>query len=433
MKEENPFDVSGIKIDYKDDINAFNLYCLNCDKLYFSYVNKNLKENQEQYFLSGFVKKIYDNNNIPYYNMPLDETREYEDITTKRGMDNKEYIDKLINNVNNNSNSSNNQNNNKISSIELTDFTSSQMANFLNEPLSFRANLLFGYEDNMNEEFDEEFEPFNVNNLDRAVIFKELLIAELLNSSKDIKNKLKMENRLPHFSDNDDISCKEYDGINIDVGEYIDFINNIFLDCDFEIITKMKNNTDSRVIALNDIKFDNYKLVNNYDVLKIKKEDTWIYIPLKVLGKIKNKDLLSCYIVALMDVYDNKEDVKALIYGNNGIYEINHDFNEDNHIKYDSAKELLLNIIKSINDFSSFNKLFDSDLFFDEEKYEKNNEKISQLVNLATKDHGYWDYFNYKNLFDCYNQIGYSDEFQTEIGDMKTKMGDLIKISKKEA
>ena len=42
-------------------------------------------------------------------------------------------------------------------------------------------------------------------------------------------------------------------------------------------------------------------------------------------------------------------------------------------------------------------------------------------------------YFNYKNLFDCYNQIGYSDEFQTEIGNMKTKMGDLIKISKKEA
>ena len=438
VKEKNPFDFSGIEINYNDEKNAFNLYCLNAEKLYFSYVNKNLKENQEQYFLSTFVKKLYKNVDIPYYEMPLDETRDYEDITTKRGMDNKDYNDKLVNKSNN---TNSNTNAKKINPAPIDKITSGKMGEFLNEPLSFRANQLFGRNDELDSDLEEEFEPFTIDKADRSSIFKELLINELINLSKNLMSKLQMENRLPHIpsdkSINDYISVKEYTKIEKDVNDYIEFIDSIQENHNYEIICKTKYVDNNTIIVLDDKKFPTFTLTNNYDVLRIKKDDEWIYVPLKVLTKIRGKDILSSYIVALWDVIQSNEDSEEInisifqkVIENKKIHTYKYMMSIDKR----QANKIINDIFNAINNNSSiYSKFFDSKLLFDDDEFGKVKDSIKDLVSKVSDENGgYWNYFDSKELFDLFNQLGYGNDYKNEIEDMKDKMNDLIIITRSE-
>ena len=432
IKEKNPFYLSNIGIDYKDEENAFILYCNNSDNLYFSYVYKNLKENQEQYFLSTYVKKLYKNNKIDYYVIPLDETRDYEDITTKRGMDNKDYNEKLVNNIPPTKTPSTSP-----KPAPLDAISTGKIGEFLNEPLSFRANQLFGREDDLDEDLEEEFEPFTINSIDRAAIFKELLINELLSSTKDLKDKLKLENRLPHIpsdkSFTDHIPLKEYEKIEKDVEEYIKFIDEIRDGYDYEIICKTKYINVPKIIVLNDLKYPNFVLSNNYDVVRIKKDEEWVYIPLKVLTKIRGKDILSSYAIALRDVaslLDSSSSINVSIYQKNKKlltykYKMSLINNE--------ASKILNNIVDAINNYSNdYSRFFDSTLLFDDE-YDVVKDRIKDLVSKVSNENGgYWRYFDSKNLFDLFNQLGYGDDYPNEIEDMKSKMEDLIILTREE-
>jgi len=437
VKEKNPFDFSNIEINYNDEKNAFKLYCLNAEKLYFSYVNKNLKENQEQYFLSTFVKKLYKNVDIPYYEMPLDETRDYEDITTKRGMDNKDYNDKLVNKSNN---TNSNTNANQIPSPAPIDkITSGKMGEFLNEPLSFRANQLFGRNDELDSDLEEEFEPFTIDKADRSSIFKELLINELINLSKNLMSKLQMENRLPHITSdksiNDYISVKEYTKIEKDVNDYIEFIDSIRENHNYEIICKTKYVNNNTIIVLDDLKLSTFTLTNNYDVLRIKKDDEWIYVPLKVLTKIRGKDILSSYIVALWDVIQSNEDSEEII--NISIFQKVYG-NKKNKYMMSINKRQANNIINDIFDainskYLIYSKFFDSKLLFYDDEFDKVKDSIKDLVSKVSDENGgYWNYFDSKELFDLFNQLGYGNNYKNEIEDMKNKMNGLIIITRLE-
>ncbi len=433
LKEKNPFDASNIKLDYKDEENAFYLYCLNADKLYFSYVYKNLKENQEQYFLSTFVKKIYKSREVKYTMMPLDETRDYEDITTKRGMDNKDYINNLM----------------KNSSITtpisgtpnypiLDKLTTSKMGEFLNEPLSFRANQLFGRNDDLDENIGDEFEPFTVDGGDRASIFKEILLNELLSVTKDLKHKLILENRLPHIqSAVNHIETKEYDKIAKDVEEYITFIGGIRDGHDYDLICKTKYINDPTIGVLNDVKYPDFTVTNNYDVLRIKKANEWIYVPLKVLTKIRGKDILSAYIIALCDIIQSingANDVTISIYQKQIDNDKVHTYKYTEAIKAVHAKDLLEKIFSAINDYSgNYSKFFDSNLLFNGTEFDAIKSSIKSLVEKVDAEKGgYWSYFDSKKLFDLFNQLGYGNDYIKEIEKMRDRMNELIIIKQGE-
>lgn len=433
VKEKNPFDASNIKLDYKDEENAFYLYCLNADKLYFSYVYKNLKENQEQYFLSTFVKKIYKSREIKYTMMPLDETRDYEDITTKRGMDNKDYINNLMKNSSITTPISGTPN-----YPTLDKLTTSKMGEFLNEPLSFRANQLFGRNDDLDENIGDEFEPFTVDGGDRASIFKEILLNELLSVTKDLKHKLILENRLPHIqSAVNHIETKEYDKIAKDVEEYITFIDGIRDGHDYDLICKTKYINDPTIVVLNDVKYPDFTVTNNYDVLRIKKANEWIYVPLKVLTKIRGKDILSAYIIALCDIIQSingANDVTISIYQAEIKNKKEHIYKYTSTIKLIEAKELIENVFNAINDKSgAYVKFFDSKLLFSDDEFDSVSESIKDLVSKVDSENaGYWNYFDSKPLFDLFNQLGYGDNYTVEIENMRDRMNDLIIIEQVE-
>ncbi len=433
VKEKNPFDASNIKLDYKDEENAFYLYCLNADKLYFSYVYKNLKENQEQYFLSTFVKKIYKSREIKYTMMPLDETRDYEDITTKRGMDNKDYINNLMKNSSITTPISGTPN-----YPTLDKLTTSKMGEFLNEPLSFRANQLFGRNGDLDENIGDEFEPFTVDGGDRASIFKEILLNELLSVTKDLKHKLILENRLPHIqSAVNHIETKEYDKIAKDVEEYITFIDGIRDGHDYDLICKTKYINDPTIVVLNDVKYPDFTVTNSYDVLRIKKANEWIYVPLKVLTKIRGKDILSAYIIALCDIIQSingANDVTISIYQAEIKNKKEHIYKYTSTIKLIEAKELIENVFKAINDKSgAYVKFFDSKLLFSNDEFDSVSESIKDLVSKVDSENaGYWNFFDSKPLFDLFNQLGYGDNYIVEIEDMRDRMNDLIIIEQVE-
>lgn len=414
-KQKNPFDLINKDINYDDEDIAFKLYCLNTNNnIYISYVNKNLKENQEQYFLSSLVKKLYKNKeDIKYYNMPLDEKRDYEDLFTKRSMDNKEFRNNLVSD----NPDITNQNDNPNNEI-LVEVTTGDMAKFLSEPLSYKANKLFGKDDDTEDDLNDEYEPFDVDNIDNAWIIKEMVINELLDiPNNNLYERLLLENKLPNISKN--ISKKIFDEKLQIAEEIVKTVKDY--NYDYQIIKKLKDVDDNRIITLADKEFNGWKLVNNQDIISIKdlSNNQLIYIPIKQKDKIYSSNVLNAYVIALREVLDLGGDYNISIYGSKENYNF--------EINSSKALELLEKIYKEMNDYNNDdNKFFDSDLL-DDDSFNKIREHLYSLTGKFKGEHkDYWKYFDSANLFDLFKQLGYGDNYSTEIEAMRNKMADLI-------
>ena len=414
-KTRNAFDINGL-IDYKQERLAFNLYFTNCEKFFVSFVITNLKSG-EDYFLSDFVKSLddeiltldeyldkdkkFDEKLLP--RVSLDENRSWKEIYTKRGSNNRVYYEKLLS-------KKEPRDQIPISPLVSKNITTSELGSFLDEPLQSKANRLFGFEDETDKKINEEYEPFALNNLDNAIIFKEIFKKLTDNDELDEEkfiDKLKKEFSL----------SKRVPNITADIETSI--IKSLVTSAN-----KLKQSLDEignyKVLTLDDLIIDDVTISNNSEFIRIIDGNNRTYQAIKA-KEPKYKDIFTLYIISLVDVCQSKGDNLSTII-----------LPEDNkiiktfEINPNTARDKLKEIIVAFNDYSKEeNKFFDSSLL--KETFDNKYADLSDLVSGFHDDNGFWSFFAFKKLFDKYNDLGYGeDSYLKNIKEYQEKMRKLL-------
>lgn len=426
-KTRNPF--SDEEINYEKEKNAFNLWAENADKLYISFICRDLKKDEE-FFLSNFVRDLKHpliekiknvdshqsfkeeniNKNIDSHlaSIDIDETRSKSDIFTLRGKRNKEFHEGLfedtpdiIHNI-------------PIDSKMDNEVTVSTLASFLNEPFTARAKRIIGSRDDIDSDITKEFEIFDLDKLDELNVFKEVALKLLEADSNEkeaikaeLKKSLELRNVLPSITP--EIEASAFDDI-------------------VESVEELKNSIgEAKIISdLKTLNLAGFTLTNNTAFLKQESDSSWSYYAVKKYKEnIGFKDMLSLYVIALMDVAKNGEDnldYSISLYPSSKKPHVYSDFNITKHM----AEELIKNIYKLYLDYSN-NRYFSADFM---EEDESGNSLIPEdLYDMIKKldDNSNWKYFRENRMFEKYTELGYTENnYQNLIEEQMDLMKPLI-------
>ncbi len=425
VKQELDLRDYDINLEEIDDMkNALITQYQNSEYFYTSYVSKNLKA-EADLFVSLFAKELYiteiDKNGKPCFKEQkygLDENRNVEELYTKREFKNKGYN---LNNINHDTPKCDFSN--SVLKEKDIKIKTKNMASFLNEPFSAKANNVFPYEREEQEQLSEEYESFNIDNITNSQIISELakIIIENDLSLEDvcsdklikIKEKYKLEKKIPTI--NKEIFNALF------ASKYIDAYNIKKLIIDYPNIDK----SISRLEPLTLKNKDNlWVLECDKEFIKIIDNDTNIYVELKeVKDDCEIKNYLHLYVLSLQDVAgmndDNLYSIKLLrSTKSNYCYKITPS----------DARTVLNKIYDAMQDY---NDIF----FFDAKDLEIEEDKIkntfNEYIDSKLSDFGPWTYFKDKKMFDN-DDLGYEKDssFKNEFLKYQQKMRELILITK---
>lgn len=383
------YDITNIE----DIENSFFIQCQNAtEKFFISYVNKDLKTD-EDYYPSSFILKLKQRVNLITKELSLDETRSWTELFTKKEYKNKNYYLSLLKTKD----SDDIKNEQEYQSDTIKKIRVKDMAEFLEEPLKTKAKRLFGREDAIDEDLKEEFEPFEIDNITNSVLTKKICIV-ILNNQKEIEDddnfpelfeRFNLEHKLPNV----------YSTFNlISYYEVLDDSKNI--------IKHIKEVTSELPIPkkLDDLPLEignsQWILTCDQEVCIYEEGTTRTYLQIKRLPtRAKESDFLYLYVISLMDIasLDGGSYDIVLDRGNVRTFSITRD----------RAKELLNNIYNAMNDYELDNNVYLPINIFE-------NKKIKSLYdlidNLTQKDGSPWSYFDDKKLFDYDSQLGYESK-----------------------
>ena len=465
-KSKNPLDERNIDVDYTDEKNTFNLFFYNAisngSSLNISYVNMDLETYQEQYFLSNYVKNCLKPGFNNFYVFKLDEIRNWNELYTKREFMNKLYKDGLlVSNKNDNRNDFSNQV--VRNKVKLTD-----LANCLFEPIRAKLELLFGSNDETNERINDQFEHLELSPILKAELFKKIF-KELVNDCyatiiglggafinyvlrKRFNLDIEDEEVFKILYD-EELIRKHNDLIDNLVALYDRFIlenklistSNIISQLEFinvtiealNYVSYLKKYGTIEFLKYNDIAIENddqtFTIIPNKEIIRVKNDESIIYLPIKILEKHKMKDRFEAYIYSLLDLYINSyndKKVKVILKVKNS--ERTHEISFK--ITGKEAYQMLIKIYDEYNNFMG-NKFFDYNCLEDIRKnIDKNgnididnlkyNEYYDLLYIIEKKDT--WNYFCYANMLDLFNQLGYGNDFLNEYLEYYKKRDELI-------
>lgn len=418
-KFPNALDINS-HVNYDDEKYAFELYFQNAEHFYVSYIYKDLKTGEE-FFLSHFVKdlndkfidnivsldskKNFEEKYLPY--LSLDEDRKWDEIFTKSAMKNKDFYNHLLDETIDDDIEID------MTQIVEPNIKSNDLADFLFEPLSAKVNQLFTKNDELQKNLIKEYEPFELDDINNALIFREvvkdLLKDEYRNQKLDIDtldlNKLKenyhLEHTLPRVSNI--IENVTFNNLVLKAIEFKEFVEKLG---NYEIISK-----------LDDLSINEYILKDNTQYVKIINNNERTYIPIKEIKEIKEIDLLRVYIISLMDVASLESDSCyniTLLPVNKNASKYEFPFS----LTKEKAISLLEEMTKDYKDYQNV-KYFPFDF---------NKEDYIDLVDGFNQGH-----FDYKKLFDRFNGLGYRENrFIDELKIMLEKKHKLVLFLKEE-
>lgn len=434
---------------YKDYLNFVRQYQNSGKRFYISYINKDLKTDEEYYPSTYIIKLFLDINkikndgtsyekqviNLLSNKIDIDENRKWNELFTKREFKNKNYYLGLS----------------EIDDVDAThlkkDIDSPQifnkgtpvlkanhLKNYLVEPLKFKATLLFGNEDDLEDEIKEEYEPLNIDNLTSSKIRKEIA-TELLKNKSDINPTLKAKFKKQYLLENKlvtidpSISDIAFDGL-------VNEASNIY-----HQIKTLSN--DYQVVNLSDLKINHPSLgdwlISGQNPFCLIKEDekTRTYIEIdnflgsataekrneiilnnEYFSPYRYKDsldkLINIYIYSLLDLVNLDEEQN---------YEIRLLKDLESNVTYHAtpkkARDILNKIYEGMFDFSDNYYLHIN--LLENDKIEKYPDLINEVKNSG------WNYFESIKLFDLENDLGYSQSnFKDEFDKRRIKQRQLI-------
>lgn len=371
--------------------NAFNMLYQNADKFYISYVNKNLKTD-EDYYPSTFIKKLNERLKVETEQISLDETRDWNELYTKNAYINKKYYDSLLKDHNDSSSLEKIENYDLVKKVRLSD-----LANFLEEPLKNKANYLFGRVDTTVEEIKDEYEPFGTDLRVKSVLVRKMAVDLLSKKPKELsksyfhelRKRYNLERKLPNL--NDSFNKVAFNSILEDCQS---IVKNIF--------TKTDYNYD--VIKLSDVILNidsNQVVLTCNQECCVKRDDNHItYFGIKALKKgPKLSTFMYPYIFSLAHISTLEEQE----------YDVTLDMSDQKHFKMTpcKAKELLQKIY--LKKFDYHENYFIPLNYITNKKIETFNDLLKSFEDKV------WDYFDHKKLFDYDSQLGFTFENFNEI------------------
>ena len=409
LKVKSELDLRNYDITEKEKMeNAFFIQYQNADKFYISYVDKDLKTD-EDFFKSSFVLDLEKRLKANEEKISLDETRSWEELYTKREYKNKDYYLTLL--------SSQEENEEDIDLINehesLKKIKAKDMASFLEEPLKYKASKLFGKSDELDENMKEEYEPLELSALTSSILSKKIMIDLLINKQESLNEKhfdhllkrFNLEHKLPNI--NNVINEESFATTCIKAVEVYKYVNDI-------------TNGNYEIVTIPDVIINDWVLTNNQEVCRYVENTSRTYIQMKKLIDKKDdyKEYLLLYILSLMDVISLPENTYEI--------KLSRRMSVSYEITPSEAKQILINIYELMNDYEE-NVCLPITLF-----YKQNIKTLDDLIeNLLLQNGSPWGYFDDKKMFDYEKQLGYTNEnFYEKYKKLRNKRIKLIKYLK---
>ncbi len=409
---------------------TFFLLCRNAEHFQISYINRDLKTDEEKYpsgflleLIGGDLKNLTERKQI----ISLDETRDYSELFTKKEFVEKDYYNNLL------SDHESVQENDDIITKEfqnLNKFDINRIAEFLHEPLIYKTNRLFGKDDDKDEQIQNEYEPFEFDNAKSSVLVRKIVLDLLRNHPIDVSlNEEKIQ-----------IDYEQYDELKreLNLQHKIPDINKPINDEDFrnlidraikvqKLISKESGNS-YEILRLEDLPMhyssedgtteETWVLTCNNEICRHKSENLNSYYLCK--DNPSNHDLLKLYSYALMDIASIGKN-SSYVHEINlycGIDKNGKELKETFSVSSDEARDILNKIYHEMNDSNDMYYLsspMDNDF--------KSFEKLKETF-LDEK------FFSHKMMFDPDKDLGYDKtSFKKLYAERRAKMKSLVLIS----
>ena len=393
-------------VESSDDPITFSLLYQNAsEKLYISYVFEDLKTEEEFYLAPYIVEMDKSKNKLiegkKVYRIPLDEKRAYSELFTRKEFNDKKYFNQLLNGALTLSTRKAVAKDEEIKPILRESLSVSEMANYLQEPLSYKANKLFNNVDETPKKIRDEWEPFSIDILTNGALIKKIIL-ELINKSFDYEKtyqELKRSNLLPTV--NEDYEKGLYKKMVETAKTNLDFIvsgsNN-----KYELVEpqnlKMTIKTKDDEGKEKDLEW--MLMSSSYHCVSVEGNKRKYYEVIDMTTRAAEHKFLKAYIMSLMDVATLDDDEYEIT-----IARVNRE--KSFKITPKRAKELLNSIYLVINDYSH-NAVAPLDL-------DKAPETYGKLLEKIFDEHGEWKCFDHSKMFDLENGIGYDSNNYKQI------------------
>ena len=409
LKVKSELDLRNYDITEKEKMeNAFFIQYQNAFKFYISYVDKDLKTD-EDFFKSSFVIDLEKRLKVDEEKISLDETRSWEELYTKREYKNKDYYltllsyqEELI------------EKEETINKYELLKkIKIKDMADFLEEPLKYKASVLFGKSDELDENMKDEYEPLELDALTSSILSKKIMVDLLTNKKEalsekhveELKNRFNLEHKLPNI--NNVINEESFTSTYSKAVEVYKYVNDI-------------TNGNYEIVTIPDVIINEWVLTNNQEVCRYVDNTTRTYIQMKKLIDKTDayKEYLFLYVISLMDVITLPENTYEI--------KLSRKMSVSYEITPSEARQILIDIYELMNDYEEIVYLPITIFYKDKIK------TLDALIeNLLMQNGSPWGYFDDKKMFDYEKQLGYTNEnFYEKYKKLRNKRIKLIKYLK---
>lgn len=418
-KYENISELDQTRMNKETAYDIFKLQILNAyDKVFFSYVNCDLKTDEE-FYLSNYVDRfISDNGKTLENKINLDENRKWSELFTKKEFNDKNYYYALFNEEVISESMS------PVSKEIEKKVTISKMSEFLSEPLKYNANKLFKIYDSIGDKLDNEFEPFNINRLDEYSINLKI-IKYMLENKKESLDVSEAKEILYYDLINNEIPNINQKLLDLQIQKIIDTCKKVI-----EIIFS-ETNKEYNLYHLNDLDLEISNtlvtIISNSDICVYeKKEENRIvrkyYDLKKAKDKINLRDFIKLYIESLIDIawldHDNEICINLHKCTTKGTKKYDYKINKT------KAKDLLIDIYKAMNDLKYANYC-NIDCVNDVKTYD---DLIDNYLDIHKSP---WVTYDDAKIFND-EKLGYTERnFKTEFEKMNELMNKLVLIVKK--
>ncbi len=387
----------------KQERGNFLLEYENSSQFFVSYLSLDLSSDAELYPSSFLLeltdKKIKDVQTT----LDLDEKRDYSQLYTKREYSNKAHFLDLTKE----------KTKKEIDSIPLTRTLPNKvklkdMARFLEEPLSYKANVLFGRQDDDDEKMRDEFEPFSLSKLDESKIVSQLLqylLDDKITEEKEFRHELEMNHVLPC------IDKRIKDSTFRNVKQSALMIQGM-IGQQFESIK-----LDDLILP-----FENSSFVITHDseIIRSCSGISRTYFSTKLAKDDKVKHFLLPYVISLMDVASLDAEMNCMVTllfattKSGGTYSVNYLLSPSH------AREILIRIYKEMTSFEDVVFLSCNIIDTKDENYPKYKYEFDD-------DYGIWAYYEDKYLFDFNSSLFLSsDDFEARYPEYKKKVESMV-------
>ena len=376
---------------------------------YISYVNKNLKKD-EDFYKSSLAEELP----LEKLEMVLgiDEDRHWNELYTKRAFRNKRSFEALKNKsaegVQNEDGDAESAQGQEAAAKNFPDrVTISKMKKFLEDPFVFMAENLFSSDDDDSETERQEFEPIDFDNLTSSNLRKEYIKGI---DDNDFLRELKNENILPDGFFGEQAFAKiknDFDAIKKEIigdAELSGIWSQLKFDASANLLVKQEiDGKEKEWILSGNLAWHNADFLDRKKIVTLELNNSnkclGGYISalalLAGLGQDDQDEYEICmYVVGCKDGAAQAQDVKEM-----------------RGVTREHALHLLRKIYEEMY-VNRYKKCVPYKLLCDE-KFKPT--KLSALADKLTGFQGAWQYFSKSDLFDPWTDIGYKQErFETD-------------------